>query len=77
MTSELQTSACSIRLLGHALIAKRIDWFMRSPIPLDVFGQSALTSTRQCELLGLSRAPPYYHPAEVSGHELELMRSSA
>jgi putative transposase len=32
-----------------------------------------LSLTRQCELLGLSRAALYYHPVEVSAEELELM----
>src|SRR5262249_50411464 len=32
-----------------------------------------LSLTRQCELLGLSRAALYYRPVEVSGYELELM----
>jgi putative transposase len=32
-----------------------------------------LSLTRQCELLGLSRAALYYRPAEVSADELELM----
>jgi putative transposase len=32
-----------------------------------------LSLSRQCELLGLSRAALYYHPVEASGYELELM----
>ena len=32
-----------------------------------------LSLTRQCQLLGLSRAALYYRPIEVSGYELELM----
>jgi putative transposase len=32
-----------------------------------------LSLSRQCQLLGLSRAALYYRPAEVSGYELELM----
>jgi putative transposase len=32
-----------------------------------------LSLTRQCELLGLSRAALYYRPVEVSAEELELM----
>jgi len=32
-----------------------------------------LSLTRQCQLLGLSRAALYYRPVEVSGYELELM----
>ena len=32
-----------------------------------------LSLTRQCELLGLSRAALYYRPVEVSVQELELM----
>ena len=32
-----------------------------------------LSLTRQCELLGLSRAALYYRPAEVGVEELELM----
>src|SRR5215813_9922600 len=32
-----------------------------------------LSLTRQCQLLGLSRAAIYYHPVEVSAEELDLM----
>jgi putative transposase len=32
-----------------------------------------LSLSRQCQLLGLSRAALYYHPVEVSDYELELM----
>ena len=32
-----------------------------------------LSLTRQCQLLGLSRAALYYRPMEVSVEELELM----
>jgi putative transposase len=32
-----------------------------------------LSLTRQCQLLGLSRAALYYRSVEVSGYELELM----
>jgi putative transposase len=32
-----------------------------------------LSLTRQCELLGLSRAALYYRPVEVNAYELELM----
>jgi putative transposase len=32
-----------------------------------------LSLSRQCQLLGLSRAALYYRPVEVSGYELELM----
>jgi len=32
-----------------------------------------LSLSRQCQLLGLSRATLYYRPVEVSGYELELM----
>jgi putative transposase len=32
-----------------------------------------LSLTRQCQLLGLSRAAIYYRPVEVSAEELELM----
>jgi putative transposase len=32
-----------------------------------------LSLTRQCQLLGLSRAALYYRPVEVSVEELELM----
>jgi putative transposase len=34
---------------------------------------NSLALTRQCQLLGLSRAALYYHPVEVSDYELELM----
>jgi putative transposase len=34
---------------------------------------SPLSLTRQCQLLGLSRAALYYQPVEVSANELELM----
>jgi len=34
---------------------------------------NSLSLTRQCELLGLSRAALYYRPVEVSDYELELM----
>lgn len=33
----------------------------------------ALSLSRQCELLGLSRAALYYQPVEVDAYELELM----
>jgi putative transposase len=32
-----------------------------------------LSLSRQCQLLGLSRATLYYRPVEVSGYALELM----
>ena len=32
-----------------------------------------LSLSRQCQLLGLSRAALYYRPVEVSDYELELM----
>lgn len=32
-----------------------------------------LSLTRQCQLLGLSRAALYYHPVAASAEELELM----
>jgi putative transposase len=34
---------------------------------------NSLSLTRQCELLGVSRAALYYQPVEVSAYELELM----
>jgi hypothetical protein len=33
----------------------------------------ALSLSRQCELLGLSRAAFYYQPVEIDAYELELM----
>ena len=34
---------------------------------------SPVSLSRQCELLGLSRAALYYQPVEVSSDELKLM----
>jgi hypothetical protein len=34
---------------------------------------SPLSLSRQCELLGLSRAALYYQPVAVGAYELELM----
>ena len=35
--------------------------------------RNSLSLSRQCQLLGLSRAALYYRPLEVSAYELELM----